>query len=112
MLSFVRCTFVCVSVYLCLVVTCFERAYLLALVCGVSLHPYLLLMTIQYWFWYGSDNFSAQYIKIISCYKKIGYIIIVYTACLVVKLITVGNFALLFYCMPVGRTSDSMTVPT
>ena len=50
MLSCVRCTFVCVSVYLCLVVTCLEGAYLLALVCGVSLHPYLLLITIQYWF--------------------------------------------------------------
>ena len=26
--------------------------------------------------------------------------------------ITVGNFAFLFNCTPVGRTSDSMTVPT
>ena len=34
------------------------------------------------------------------------------TACLVVKPITVGNFALLFNCTPVGLTSDSMTVPT
>ena len=50
MQSCVRCTFVCVSVYLCLVVTCLERANLLALVCGLSLHPYLLLITIQYWF--------------------------------------------------------------
>ena len=62
----------------------------------------------------GSDNFSAQFIKIISHYKKIGYNIIVLqqTACLVVNPITVGNFAFLFNCMPVGRTSDSMTVPT
>ena len=51
----------------------------------------------------GSDNFSAQFNKIISHYKKIGH---------VVMPITVGNFAFLFNCTPVGRTSDSMTVPT
>ena len=62
----------------------------------------------------GSDNFSAQFIKIISHYKKIGYNINVLqqTACLVVNPITVGNFAFLFNCTPVGRTSDSMMVPT
>ena len=62
----------------------------------------------------GSNNFSAQFIKIISHYKKIGYNINVlqHTACLVVNPITVGNFAFLFNCMPVGRTSDSMMVPT
>ena len=45
-----------------------------------------------------SDNFSAQLMKIISLYKKIGYNINVLqqTACLVVNRITVGNFALLF----------------
>ena len=58
----------------------------------------------------GSNNFSAQFIKIISHYKKIGYNINVLqqTACLVVNPITVGNFN----CTPVGRTSDSMMVPT
>ena len=58
--------------------------------------------------------FSAQFIKIISHYKKIGYNINVLqqTACLVVSPITVGNFAFLFNCTPVGRTSDSMMVPT
>ena len=58
--------------------------------------------------------FSAQFIKIISHYKKIGYNINVLqqTACLVVNPITVGNFAFLFNCTPVGRTSDSMMVPT
>ena len=58
--------------------------------------------------------FSAQFIKIISNYKKIGYNINVLqqTACLVVNPITVGNFAFLFNCTPVGRTSDSMMVPT
>ena len=62
----------------------------------------------------GPNNFSAQFIKIISHYKKIGYNINVLqqTACLVVNPITVGNFAFLFNCTPVGRTSDSMMVPT
>ena len=56
----------------------------------------------------GSNNFSAQFIKIISHYKKIGYNINVLqqTACLVVNPIMVGNFAFFFYCTPVGRTSD------
>ena len=54
------------------------------------------------------------FIKIISHYKKIGYNINVLqqTVCLVVNPITVGNFAFLFNCTPVGRTSDSMMVPT
>ena len=45
---------------------------------------------------------------------KIGYNINVFqqTACLVVNPITVGNFAFLFNCTLVGRTSDSMMVPT
>ena len=59
----------------------------------------------------GSNNFSAQFIKIISHYKKIGNNINVLqqTTCLVVNPITVGNFAFLFNCTPVGQTSDSMT---
>ena len=54
------------------------------------------------------------FIKIISHYKKIGYKINVLqrTACLVVNPVTVGNFAFLFYCTLVGRTLDSMMVPT
>ena len=62
----------------------------------------------------GSDNFSEQLIKIISNYKKIGYNINILqqTASLVINLITVGNFALLFNCTPVGWTSDSMKVMT
>ena len=53
-------------------------------------------------------------IKIISHYKKISFNINVLqqTACLVDNPITVGNFAFLCNCTPVGRTSDSMTVPT
>ena len=62
----------------------------------------------------GSNNFSTQFIKIISHYKKIGYNInvIQQTECLVVNPITVGNLAFLFNCTPVGQTSDSMMVPT
>ena len=62
----------------------------------------------------GSNNFSEQFIKTISHYKKIGYNINVLqrTACLVVNPITVGNFGFLFNCKPVGQNSDSMTVPT
>ena len=61
----------------------------------------------------GSNNFSAQFIKILSHYKKNGYNINVLqqTACFVVNPITVGNFAFLFNCTPVGWTSDSMMVP-
>ena len=62
----------------------------------------------------GSNSFSAQFIKIIFHYKKIGYNINVLqqTACLVVNPIMVGNFAFLFNCTPVGQTSDSMMVTT
>ena len=45
---------------------------------------------------FGSYNFSAQIIKIISHYKKIG--LLQQTACLVVNPIMVGNFAFLFNC--------------
>ena len=62
----------------------------------------------------GSNNVSAQFIKLVSHYKKIGYNINVLqrTACLVIDPITVGNFAFLFNCTLVGLTSDSMMVPT
>ena len=62
----------------------------------------------------GANNFLAQFIKIISHYKNIGYNINVMqqTAYLVVNPITVGNFAFLFNCTPVGHTSNSMTIPT
>ena len=62
----------------------------------------------------GSNIFSAQFIKILSNHKKFGYDINVLqqTAWLVVNPITVGNFACLFNCTPVGQTSDSMTVST
>ena len=62
----------------------------------------------------GSDNFSAQFIKIISHYKIIGYNINVLqqTAYLVVNPIKVRHIAFLFFCTPVGKTSDSIMVPT
>ena len=60
----------------------------------------------------GFCNFSAQFIKIISHYKKIGYKnVLQETACLVVNQITVGIIVFLFNSMPVGGTSDSMMVP-
>ena len=62
----------------------------------------------------GSNNCSAQFIKIISHFKKIGYNINVLqqTACLVVKSIKVGSFAFVFDCKPVCRTSESLMVLT
>ena len=62
----------------------------------------------------GSNNFSAEFFKIIFHYKKIGYNINVLqqTAFLMVNPITVGNFSFIFNCTPVGQTSGSMTVPT
>ena len=62
----------------------------------------------------GSNTLSAQFIKIISIKKKNDYNIYVLqrTACFVVNPIRVGNFAFLFNCMPVGRTSDSIMVLT
>ena len=62
----------------------------------------------------GSNIFSGYFNKINSHYKKIGYNINVLqqTVCLVVNPITVDNFAFLFNCTPVGRTSDSMSVQT
>ena len=62
----------------------------------------------------GSYNFSTQFIKIISHLDKVGYNInaLQQTACLMDNPITVGKFAFLFNCTPVGRTTDSMTVRT
>ena len=77
-------------------------------------HVGAYILFIKYYQIVGSYNFSAQFIKIISHYKKICYNINVLqqTACLVVNPITVGNFAFLFNCTLVGRTSDSFMVPT
>ena len=50
----------------------------------------------------------------ISRHKKIDYNnnVLQHTACLLVNPITVGNFAFLFDCTLMGRTSDSMIVLT
>ena len=47
-------------------------------------------------------------------HKGIGYDLNVMrqSACLVINTITVDNFAALFNCTPVNRTSDSMMAPT
>ena len=62
----------------------------------------------------GRTDFSDQFRKIIVRYKRIGYNINIMrqSACLVFNPITVNNFASLFNCTPVGRTSDSMMAPT
>ena len=61
-----------------------------------------------------SDHFAIKFKKIVNRYRRIGYNMNVmqHTACLVFNPDTVKNFAFLFNCTPVGRTSDSMTVPT
>ena len=43
---------------------------------------------------------------------NISFNVLQQTVCLVVNPFTVGNFAFLFNCTPMGRTSESMTVPT
>ena len=62
----------------------------------------------------GINNFQRSSIKNFSDYTKIYFNINVLqqTAYLVVNPITVGNFAFLFHCRPMGQTSDSMKVPT
>ena len=59
-------------------------------------------------------DFPYHFKKIIVRYKKIGYNIDVLrqTACLVVNPIKVNNFAYIFDCTTVGRTSDGLTVPS
>ena len=63
---------------------------------------------------YATPKYPVRLVGLISHYKKIGYNINVLkqAACLVVNLITVGNFAFLFNRMPACQTSDSVTVPT
>ena len=62
----------------------------------------------------GRADFSDQFIKVIVRYKRIRYNINIMrqSACLVFNPITVNNFASLFKCTPVGRTSDLMMAPT
>ena len=60
------------------------------------------------------SKFYRRYYDLISKFQvglKSLYVL-QQTACLVVNPITVCNFAFVFNCTPVGRTSDSMMVPT
>ena len=56
----------------------------------------------------GSNIFSAQFINLFPSIKSN---VLQQNTCLVVNPTTVENFAFLFNCTPVGRTSDSMMVP-
>ena len=62
----------------------------------------------------GSNDFSFQFRKIITRYRRIGYNLNVMrqSACLVFNPITVDSYAAFFNCTPVGRASDSMMAPT
>ena len=62
----------------------------------------------------GINDFSLQFGKIISRYRRIGYNLNVMrqSACLVFNPIMVDNYAAFFNCTPVGRASDSMMAPT
>ena len=61
----------------------------------------------------GSNDFSFQFRKIITRYRRIGYNLNVMrqSACLVFNPITVDNFTAFFDCTPVGRASDSYDGP-
>ena len=62
----------------------------------------------------GINDFSFQFRKIITRYRRIGYNLNVMrqSACLVFNPIMVDNYAAFFNCTPVGRASDCMMAPT
>ena len=62
----------------------------------------------------GINDFSFQFRKIITRYRRIGYNLNVMrqSACLVFNPIMVDNYAAFFNCTPVGRVSVSMMAPT
>ena len=62
----------------------------------------------------GRYDFSFQFRKIITRYRRIDYNLNVMrqSACLVFNPITVDHYAAFFNCTPVGRASDSMMAPT
>ena len=62
----------------------------------------------------GRNEFSFQFRKIITRYRRIGYNLNVMrqSACLVLYPIMVDNYAAFFNCTPVGRASDPMMAPT
>ena len=62
----------------------------------------------------GINDFSFQFRKIITRYRRIGYNLNVMrqSAFLVFNPIMVDNYAAFFNCTPVGRASDSIMAPT
>ena len=62
----------------------------------------------------GRTDFSYQFRKMIKRHKRINYDLnaMRQSACLVINLVTVANFATLFNCTPGDRSSDSMMAPT
>ena len=62
----------------------------------------------------GINDFSFQFRKIITRYRRIGYGLNVMrrSACLVFGPVVVGGCAAFFGCAPVGRASDSMMAQT
>ena len=61
----------------------------------------------------GRNDFSFQFRKIITRYRRIGYNLNVMrqSACLVLNTIMVDNYAAFFNCTPVGRASYTMMAP-
>ena len=63
----------------------------------------------------GRNDFSFQFRKTITRYRRIGYNLNVMrqsVLCLVFNPIMVDNYAAFFNCTPVGQASDSMMAPT
>ena len=62
----------------------------------------------------GRNDFSFQFRKIITRYRRIGYNLNVMqqSVCLVFNPIMVENYAAFINCTPVGRASDSMMALT
>ena len=62
----------------------------------------------------GRNDFSFQFRKIITRYRRIGYNLNVMQqpACVVFNPIMVDKYAAFFNCTPVGLASDSMMAPT
>ena len=62
----------------------------------------------------GINDFSFQFRKIITRYRRIGYNLNVMrqSACLVFNPIMVDSYAAFFNFTPVDRASDSMMAPT
>ena len=62
----------------------------------------------------GINDFSFQFRKIMTRYRRIGYNLNVMrqSACLVFNPLMVDNYTAFFNCTPVGRAPDSMIAPT